>query len=93
MKKLICISIFSALIFSACENSKTGGCIDPLAINYERWADFDDGSCTYEADVVFFYDAITANELNVIGFDRLDFYIEEEPGTFILVGNEASAPS
>jgi hypothetical protein len=93
MKKLIYVTILSALVFSACEKSKTGGCIDPLAINYESWADFDDGSCTFEADVVFFYDAITAYELNVIGFDRLDFYIEEEPGTFILVGNEPSAPS
>jgi len=47
MKKLIYVTILSALTFSACEKSKTGGCIDPLAINYESWADFDDGSCVY----------------------------------------------
>ena len=93
MKKLIYLTILSALIFNACKETETGGCIDPLAINYESWADFDDGSCTYEADVVFFYDEITAYELNLIGFDRLDFYIEEEPETFILVGYEPSAPS
>ena len=99
MKKLIYVTILSALTFTACEESKTGGCIDPLAINYERWADFDDGSCTYEADVVFFYDAITANELNGYDdllwglIDRLDYYIEEEPGTFILVGSEYPTPS
>ena len=37
MKKLIYVTILSALTFSACEKSKTGGCIDPLAINYEYY--------------------------------------------------------
>ena len=50
MKKIICVSILSALIFSACEKSQTDGCIDPLAINYESWADYDDGSCLYQCD-------------------------------------------
>jgi len=50
MKKIICVSILSALIFSACEKSKTGGCIDPAAYNYESWADYDDGSCLYECN-------------------------------------------
>ena len=35
MKKLIYVTIFSALIFSACKETETGGCIDALAINYE----------------------------------------------------------
>ena len=43
--------------------------------------------------MVILFSETTAYELNLIGFDRLDFYIEEEPGTFILVGNEPSAPS
>jgi hypothetical protein len=64
MKKLIYVTILSALVFSACEKSKTGGCIDPLAINYERWADVDDGSCLYEADVVFHMDYNAAAFLN-----------------------------
>jgi len=47
MKKLIYVTILSALTFSACEKSKTGGCIDPAAYNYESFADYDDGSCLY----------------------------------------------
>lgn len=95
MKNLtyLALAVLCIFTFSACEETTQRGCIDPLAINYESWADYDDGSCLYEADVVFFYNAITANELNIMGFDRLDFYIEEEPGTFILAGSEYPAPS
>ena len=50
MKKLIYVTILSALTFSACEKSKTGGCIDPAAYNYESFADYDDGSCLYECN-------------------------------------------
>ena len=50
MKKLIYVTILSALIFSACKETETGGCIDSLAINYESWADYDDGSCLYQCD-------------------------------------------
>ena len=50
MKKLIYVTILSALIFSACTETETGGCIDAFAINYESWADYDDGSCLYECD-------------------------------------------
>ncbi len=50
MKKLIYVIILSALIFNACKETETGGCIDYLAINYESWADYDDGSCLYQCD-------------------------------------------
>ena len=50
MKKLIYVTILSALIFNACKETETGGCIDSLAINYESWADYDDGSCLYQCD-------------------------------------------
>lgn len=60
-------------------------------------------SCTKErrvlnADVVFFYDDYTDDELSDYNdllwgaIDRLDYYIEEEPGTFIQVGSEYPTP-
>ncbi|HJN63398.1 MAG TPA: hypothetical protein QGG91_01645 [Flavobacteriales bacterium] len=50
MKKVIFVTILTALIFSACKETETGGCIDASAINYESWADYDDGSCLYQCD-------------------------------------------
>ena len=54
MKKIIYVSILSALIFSACEKkTEIGGCTDLTAINYESFVDYDDGSCLYECDDPF----------------------------------------
>ena len=97
MKKIL---LFSALtiFFSSCSDNRNRGCTDPTSINFESWADYDDGSCLFEADIVFFYDNITANELNfysdlLLGaIDRLDYYIEETPGTFIHIGSEYPTP-
>ena len=98
MKKILLLSAL-AIFLNSCSDSRSEGCTDPYAVNYESFADYDDGSCIYTADVVFFYDAITANELN--GYedllwgpiDRLDYYIEETPGTFIHVGSEYPTPA
>ena len=75
MKKIIYVTILSALVFSACEKSKTRGCIDPLAINYESWADYDDGSCLYQSDVVFYEDVAAADYFANEGVDWLDINI------------------
>mgnify|MGYP001483413450 CR=1 FL=1 len=82
MNKVFFSLITATILISCGVEVETGGCVDPNASNYESFADFNDGSCIYNADVVFFYDAITANELN--GFsdllwgpiDRLDYYID-----------------
>ncbi len=90
MKKILLFSTL-AILFNSCR-IETEGCTEPAAINYERNADFDDGSCIFEADLVFFYDHITATELNSANFDRLDYYVEESPGTFISIGSEYPIP-
>ena len=46
MKK-IAFFISIILLLNSCENVQRGGCMDPLAINFETSADFDDGSCLY----------------------------------------------
>ena len=81
MKNILLLFSF-ALLISSCE-TKVYGCRDIYAVNYESHNDFDDGSCIYTADVVFFYNETTANELNIVDFDRLDYYIEDSTGSLI----------
>ena len=86
MKNILLLFSF-VLLISSCERS-TSGCTEPAAVNYNINADYDNGSCVFQADVVFFYNAWTANELNAADFDRLDFYIEGDPGSYEFVGSE-----
>ena len=46
MKK-IAFLISIILLLNSCDNVQRGGCTDPLAINFDASADFDDGSCLY----------------------------------------------
>ncbi|MEE2699776.1 MAG: hypothetical protein VYD71_00230 [Bacteroidota bacterium] len=64
MKNLIYFSIFCIFTFSACEESQSRGCTDPIAVNYKSWADINDGSCIYEAYIVFHMDYNAAAFLN-----------------------------
>ena len=45
MKKIIFL-LSLIFLFNSCD-FETGGCTDPLAYNYESFADFDDGTCLF----------------------------------------------
>ena len=93
MKKMLLLSAL-AIFLNSCSDSRSEGCTDPYADNYQSFADYDNGSCEYIADVVFFYDDQTAYELNgwediLYGpIDRLDYYIED-----VFVGSEYPVPA
>ena len=58
MKKILLFSAL-AIFLNSCEKS-ISGCIEPAAINYNNNADYDNGSCSYIADVVFYLDVAGA---------------------------------
>ncbi len=80
----ILISVF-AFSFSSCSKK---GCTDPEAVNYNADAGKDDGTCTYEGRVVFWFNLTTSDGLvnygsntltytvdgNVVGTEDVNFY-------------------
>jgi len=46
MKKILLLSAL-AIFLNSCSDSRSEGCTDPYAVNYESFADYDDGSCVY----------------------------------------------
>ena len=47
MKKVIFTMFALTLLYSCGSDIQRGGCIDPIAENYDVLADYDDGSCIY----------------------------------------------
>jgi hypothetical protein len=68
MKKILLLSALS-IFLNSCSDSRSEGCTDPYAVNYESFADYDDGSCLYTCD-----DPYAINYLDVLS----DYYCEYE---------------
>jgi hypothetical protein len=79
--KLLSIT-FLLLMISSC---KKEGCTDADATNYNIDAKKDDGSCTYEGSVVFWYDETVATNLVTDGAVSLTYSVGG-----VLAGSQAA---
>ena len=70
--------ILILFLFASCSDSNRiiYGCLDPQATNYTPNSDIDDGSCIYEADIVFYLDANAAIYLGS-QTNQINFFIDE----------------
>lgn len=67
--------LISATIFTqSCKDEK--GCTDIDAVNYNILAEEDDGSCTYEGSIVFWYGEQTCDSLLAYASISLRYYVE-----------------
>ena len=71
---LLALSLSVAAVFTT--SCKKKGCTDPDAINYSEEAEKDDGSCSYEGAMVFYYDEATAAQLVHDGAITMTYYVD-----------------
>ena len=78
MKKLLLISSI-IIFFNSCGDSRTQGCTDIYGVNYNSSADYDNGSCIYEVDVVFALDGNSSAYLNDDDYaTEVAYYIDND---------------
>ncbi|HEX2919702.1 MAG TPA: hypothetical protein VHO50_00915 [Bacteroidales bacterium] len=73
-----------ALISNSC-SKKDRGCTDPDSVNYDKFAEKDDGSCRYEGYAVIWYERDTSEGLIADGATALKFYLDDQ-----LIGSSAA---
>jgi len=71
---LLVVALGVATVFTT--SCMKRGCTDPEAINYSEEAEKDDGSCSYEGAMVFYYDEATAAQLVLDGAITMTYYVD-----------------
>ena len=78
---LVAVSLFVLAITSTgCKKEKVKGCKTSYATNFNSSAEEDNGSCTYEAKVIFWQTLTNAAGWSALGVTALSFYVD---GQFI----------
>lgn len=73
MKYIYLALITGLLVFSSC---KKEGCTDEEATNTTAGANKDDGSCTYQSNVVFWHNTTTKAVINSHGTTSLVYFLD-----------------
>ncbi len=78
MKKLnsLLFLALTAILISFTSCKKEEGCTDPNATSYDSEAEVDDGSCTYQGEVVFWYGQSTSEGMIDFDSNSLTFYVD-----------------
>ena len=71
---LLVVALSVATVFTT--SCKKKGCTDPEALNYSEEAEKDDGSCSYDGAMVFYYDEATAAQLVHDGAITMTYYVD-----------------
>ena len=81
---IILILFLVGAVSTSC--GKVQGCTDASAKNFSTEAEEDDGSCTYEGEIIFWYMQSVSSSLSSDGITSLAYYVEGE-----LVGSSAAS--
>ena len=82
-RTVLTLTLISAIVLLT--DCRKEGCADPDSINYDSSAKFDDGSCQFEGEVLFWYGQTTSQDLVNNGAITLTFYVDNE-----IVGSTAA---
>jgi hypothetical protein len=86
MTKPLLILGVASLLLASLSGCQTEGCTNPNALNYDSTADIDDGDCSYEGELVFWYNASTSAEVLDFYGESLIFYVNGQ-----LIGSTSSS--
>lgn len=73
---ILIVVVSVATVFTT--SCKKKGCTDPEALNFSEEAEKDDGSCSYDGAMVFYYDEATAAQLVQDGAITMTYYVDGE---------------
>ena len=76
IQPLSIILIFTTFLLSVGCAKK--GCLDPDASNYDSEAEKDNGTCTFDGSIVFWFDLATSDSLYYSGSDYLNYFVDGE---------------